>query len=175
MRLAPVALAAALALAAAGCASNEAPAASGAAPTADSPASASAPAPDEPTAASPEAGTDEATAESPAPEAVAAAGAWIDRAGYEDDAAGYHAAGDVVLFFNAAWCPTCQQTVRNLDAQGVPPGLTVVSVDFDSSTDLRRQYGVTVQHTFVQVDESGQPLATFTGSLTGDEIAAQTA
>ena len=60
------------------------------------------------------------------------------------------------------------------DADGVPAGLTVVSVDYDSATDLRKQYGVTVQHTFVQVDEAGAELAKFTGSTSGEAIAEQT-
>ena len=107
-------------------------------------------------------------------EAMAEEGAWIDQAAYDADPAKYHAAGDVVLFFNASWCPTCQATVKNLDADGTPAGLTVVSVDFDNADDLRQQYGVTVQHTFVQVDESGTELAKFTGSASGEEIAAST-
>lgn len=104
-----------------------------------------------------------------------AVGAWVDHAAYEADRDAFHAQGDVVLFFNASWCPTCRQTVGSLDKDGVPPGLTVVGVDYDSADALRRQYGVTVQHTFVQVDVAGQRLAKFTGSLTGAEIAEQTA
>ena len=101
-------------------------------------------------------------------------GAWVDQAAYDADAATFHESGDVVLFFNASWCPTCQSTVQSLDADGVPAGLTVVSVDYDSATDLRKQYGVTVQHTFVQVDEAGAELAKFTGSVSGEAIAEQT-
>jgi thioredoxin 1 len=107
--------------------------------------------------------------------AMAKEGAWIDQAAYEADAAAFHEAGDVVLFFNASWCPTCKATVESLDADGVPAGLTVVSVDYDAATDLRKQYGVTVQHTFVQVDERGDQLAKFTGAQSGDAIASQTA
>ena len=107
-------------------------------------------------------------------EAMAKEGAWIDQAAYDADPAKYHAAGDVVLFFNATWCPTCQATVKSLDADGTPAGLTVVSVDYDNANDLRKQYGVTVQHTFVQVDESGTELAKFTGSASGEDIAAST-
>jgi thiol-disulfide isomerase/thioredoxin len=106
--------------------------------------------------------------------AMSTDGAWIDQAAYEADAAAYHEAGDVVLFFNASWCPTCQATVKSLDAEGAPAGLTVVSVDYDNSAELKQQYGVTVQHTFVQVDEAGNELATFTGSTSGDEIASNT-
>lgn len=103
------------------------------------------------------------------------AGAWIDQAAYEANPQQYHDAGDVVLFFNASWCPTCQQTVANLDAEGVPPGLTVVSVDYDSASELKQEYGVTVQHTFVQVDSAGAEQAKFTGALTGEQIASKTA
>lgn len=120
----------------------------------------------EPTAS---AGT--SSAEQPA---TSQAGAWVDRAGYAAEPSTFHRSGDVVLFFTASWCPTCTETVRSLDASGVPAGLTVVSVDFDAATDLRRQYGVTVQHTFVQIDEAGDVLAKFTGALSGEAIAAQT-
>ncbi len=106
-------------------------------------------------------------------EAMAAQGAWIDQATYEADPAKYHAAGDVVLFFSAAWCPTCQASVESLDRDGVPAGLTVVKVDFDSQTELKRTHGVTVQHTYVQVDESGTSLAKWTGSVSGEDIAAK--
>ena len=107
--------------------------------------------------------------------AMAQEGAWIDQAAYEADPATFHEAGDVVLFFNASWCPTCKATVESLDSAGVPAGLTVVSVDYDAATDLKKQYGVTVQHTFVQVDEQGNQLAKFSGAPSGEAIASQTA
>ena len=102
-------------------------------------------------------------------------GDWITLAEYDKAPQMYHAAGDVVLFFNATWCPTCQETVKNLDADGTPAGLTVVSVDYDSNQDLRQKYGVTVQHTFVVVSEDGQKQKVFTGPLTGEKIAEQAA
>ena len=105
---------------------------------------------------------------------TASSGAWIDQATYEANPQRYHDAGNVVLFFNAAWCPTCREAVANLDANGVPAGLTVVSVDYDSASQLKREYGVTVQHTFVQVDSSGAQQTKFTGALTGEQIASKT-
>ena len=106
--------------------------------------------------------------------AMAKEGAWIDQAAYEADPAKFHEAGDVVLFFNASWCPTCKATVESLDSAGVPAGLTVVSVDYDAATDLKKRYGVTVQHTFVQVDGQGNQLAKFSGAPSGEAIASQT-
>lgn len=82
--------------------------------------------------------------------------------------------GDVVLFFNASWCPTCQEAQRNLEASGVPEGLTVVKVDYDSSSDLKQKYGVTIQHTFVQIDKDGNEIAQWNGSSSGAEIASET-
>lgn len=105
---------------------------------------------------------------------AATTGNWIDQATYEANPQKYHDAGNVVLFFNASWCPTCREAVSNLDADGVPAGLTVVSVDYDSASQLKREYGVTVQHTFVQVDPSGAQQTKFTGAVSGEQIASKT-
>ena len=69
---------------------------------------------------------------------------------------------------------SCQASIKSLDQDGVPAGLTVVKVDFDTAAELRKEYGVTVQHTYVQVDESGEQLAKWTGSVSGSDIADQT-
>ncbi len=103
-----------------------------------------------------------------------ASGAYVDWSTYAADPARF-AQGEVVLFFHAPWCPSCRATEESLDADGVPDGLTVVKVDFDTATDLRRRYGVTVQHTFVQIDGAQEELTTWTGSLSGADIAAQLA
>ena len=105
-------------------------------------------------------------------ESMSSPGAWIDWADYDADRAAY-AASDVVLFFHADWCPDCRATGESLDSEGVPDGLTVVKVDFDEATELRREYGVTVQHTFVHVDDEGTALSTWTGSGSGADIAAE--
>lgn len=102
-------------------------------------------------------------------------GAYIDLATYEGDKAAFDQ-GDVVLFFNADWCSTCKEARDNLtgpDAD-IPDGLAIVAVDYDSSDELKRQYGITVQHTFVQVDAEGNELAKWNGSVTADEIKQQT-
>lgn len=124
------------------------------------------PAPSSPAASS--------TAPSPKTEAVAAAGGWITWEDYQQDPAKY-AGTDVVLFFNASWCPTCQNTVKSLDAAKAdfPSGLTVVSVDYDTATDLKKQYGVTTQHTFVQIDPDGAEVQKWSGTESVDAIQAK--
>lgn len=107
--------------------------------------------------------------------APAGAGAYIDFADYEGNKAAYDST-DVVLFFNAAWCSTCKVARDNIesDLSAIPSDLTIVLVDFDSAQDLRKKYGVTVQHTFVQVDPAGNELAKWASSLTTEEIAKNT-
>jgi thiol-disulfide isomerase/thioredoxin len=86
---------------------------------------------------------------------------------------GERADSTVVLFFHADWCPSCRATDESLTTDGVPDGLTVVKVDYDTETGFRQRYGVTTQHTFVHVDGSGTELAKWTGSASGADIAAQ--
>lgn len=109
-------------------------------------------------------------------EAASATGAYITLAEYEGSKDMY-AGSDVVLFFAADWCPTCQEATANLEADpaAIPAGLAIVRVDYDNSDELKRKYGVTVQHTFVQVDADGNEVAKWNGSVTADQIAKQTA
>jgi thioredoxin 1 len=130
----------------------------------------------DPVSASP--APDESTtsgARTPKPTATASVipGSYIGYADYRRDAATFDREGDVVLFFHAGWCPTCQAAEANLTSQPVPDGLTIVKTDFDTMTELRQRYGVTVQHTFVQIDADGEQLAKWSGSTTAEEIADQ--
>ncbi len=71
------------------------------------------------------------------------------------------AAGTPVLFFHAPWCPQCRALDADIVARGVPAGVTILKVDYDTSQALRERYGVTLQTTVVAVDESGGATATF--------------
>ena len=109
----------------------------------------------------------------PASGAATPVGAYLSKAEYTEQAAS-RAGTKVVYFFHARWCPTCRATEEAIARDGIPDGLTVVKVDFDSEADLRKKYGVTTQHTFVQVDASGAEVAKWTGSRGGAEILAKT-
>jgi|LULW01.1.fsa_nt_gb thiol-disulfide isomerase/thioredoxin len=93
---------------------------------------------------------------------------------WQADPAAY-ADSDVVLYFHATWCHNCQATDASLEADGVPAGLTLVKIDYDERTDLRQEYGVTVQHTFVKVDDAGVRRDIWSGTTTGADIAARAA
>lgn len=105
---------------------------------------------------------------------AATAGQYITYGTYEN-AADEFSNTDVVLFFNAAWCSTCKVARDNFEAslEQIPIELTIVVVDFDTATELRKLYGVTVQHTFVQIDASGEAITKWSGSTTIDEIVEQ--
>lgn len=93
---------------------------------------------------------------------------------YEADKETYHE-GDVVLFLNASWCSTCARPLASLseNPEEIPEGLTVVSVDFDQETDLKKQYGITTQHTFVQINEDGTEVTRWSGSRDISDIASK--
>ncbi len=72
-----------------------------------------------------------------------------------------------VLFFNASWCPDCRAAredfIENSDRL---TGVNLVIVDYDNSDELQATYGVTYQHTFVQIDETGKALTSWNGGAT---------
>jgi thiol-disulfide isomerase/thioredoxin len=125
-------------------------------------------------------------ASSPTPDAPAAeapsntedasesAGNYITFGTYETSSADFSDT-NVVLFFNAAWCSTCKVARDNFEASvdQIPVDLTIVVVDFDTAIDLRKLYGVTVQHTFVQIDASGKAIGKWSGSTSINEIVEQ--
>ncbi len=83
--------------------------------------------------------------------------------------------GDVVLFFKASWCPSCRALDGNIKANlgAIPAGLTILEVDYDNSAAMKQQYGVTSQHTLVQVDASGKLIKKWSGGSTLASVVAQ--
>ncbi len=78
----------------------------------------------------------------------------------------------VVIFFNASWCSTCQAAVKDINSNlsKIDPKLILLSADYDKETSLKQKYGVTFQHTFVEVDENGNLIKKTFGLSTVDKI-----
>ncbi len=82
--------------------------------------------------------------------------------------------GDVVIFFHATWCPSCRSADKNLSSEEIPEGLTILKADYDENTELRQKYGLTSQHSFVQVDAEGTMIKKWLGSSNAAQVATQT-
>lgn len=66
-----------------------------------------------------------------------------------------------LLFFHAPWCPQCRALERSIQDKGVPSGVTIFKIDYDSNQALRQKYGVTIQTTVVKVDGEGSRADSF--------------
>ncbi len=69
-----------------------------------------------------------------------------------------------VLLFYATWCPSCKALKEELQARaGDLEGINLLIVDYDNSDDLQKKYGVSYQHTFVQIDAMGTAVTKWNG------------
>lgn len=90
---------------------------------------------------------------------------------YQDGVLEQHADNKRVLFFYANWCPTCipvDKVFMNQESQ-IPEGISVIRINYnDTETDkeekdLAKKYGITYQHTFVQIDSDGNEVTKWNG------------
>ena len=77
-----------------------------------------------------------------------------------------------VLFFHASWCPSCRVLNKDIEKNidQIPEGVTIFKVDYDSNGDLRSEYGINYQHSFVLVDEELNGVAKWAGSSNLQEV-----
>ena len=66
-----------------------------------------------------------------------------------------------LLFFHAPWCPQCRALEADIKQRGVPDGITIIKVDYDTNQTLRQKYGVTLQTTIVKIDKIGELIDKF--------------
>lgn len=73
--------------------------------------------------------------------------------------------GDVVLFFHASWCPSCRSLNSDIEnnTSSIPERVSILKVDYDKETELKKKYGITYQHTLVQVDKDGNLIKKWSG------------
>ena len=84
---------------------------------------------------------------------------------YSPDRLALAETGDVVLFFHAKWCPSCRALNNDIEKNlsSIPVGVTILKTDYDDEVELKRKYGVTTQHTLVQVDRDGNLIKKWSG------------
>lgn len=76
--------------------------------------------------------------------------------------------GETILFFHASWCPTCRAFDKEATAYtgAVPEGLTILKIDYDSAKELRKEYRVIRQHTFIALNADATERKRFAGVTT---------
>jgi len=57
-----------------------------------------------------------------------------------------------------------------MSQSSLPDSVNIIRVDFDTETELNKQYDVTTKHTFVLIDANGNMIAKEMGLNTTDEI-----
>lgn len=77
-----------------------------------------------------------------------------------------------VIFFAASWCPSCRSLDNNIseNIDSIPSNMSIFKADYDAEEELKREYGVTTQHTLVQVDMDGNLIKKWSGSFSLDDI-----
>lgn len=83
--------------------------------------------------------------------------------------------GDVVVFFHASWCPSCRGLDADIQANmgSIPENVTILKADYDKETELKKKYGVTSQHTLVQVDKDGNMIKKWSGGSSLSSVLSQ--
>jgi len=82
---------------------------------------------------------------------------------------------DIVLFFKADWCPSCRILDEDIKSKlsGIPEDVVLLELDYDEETELKKKYGVTTQHTMVQVDIEGELIKKWSGGNRLEDIVSQ--
>lgn len=76
-----------------------------------------------------------------------------------------------VLFFYASWCPTCKPADASFtqNVSKIPEDVTLIRVNYNDpetdqeEKDLAKKYGITYQHTFVQIDSIEKEVTKWNG------------
>ncbi|NED95814.1 thioredoxin family protein [Phytoactinopolyspora alkaliphila] len=153
-------LAMSLGLALSSCAGDDAPPSTESVATAESPAETEEPMDDEPTDDEPAA--DESMDDQPTDESADDTADGVYRA-YSDEAVAEAGYPTTILFFHASWCPECRAFEQAIEDSEIPAGVQILKVDYDSATELKQRYDVTMQTTFVRVDDGGEAQGTWVG------------
>lgn len=93
---------------------------------------------------------------------------------YDADTIAQSDAEHILLFFHATWCPSCKALDADIvaNADSIPAGVEIYKVDYDTSTALKRQYGVTTQHSIIEITASGEALSSISHPLTLEGVLA---
>lgn len=61
---------------------------------------------------------------------------------------------NIVLFFHANWCSTCQAFEKKVLSEKIPEDILILKIDFDTENELRKKYNILTQTSFVLIDSN---------------------
>ena len=99
-------------------------------------------------------------ADEPAAEPELSAGVYRP---YSPDAVADAGFDTTIIFFHASWCPECRAFEQSIEGSEIPDGVQILKADYDTESELKQRYDVTIQTTFVRVDGNGNELASWVG------------
>lgn len=71
---------------------------------------------------------------------------------YDDQLLASLTGSQILLFFHADWCPTCQNFDKQIRAATLPKNVVILKVNYDTADVLKKKYSVLSQSTWIQVD-----------------------
>ena len=74
-----------------------------------------------------------------------------------------NSASQRVLFFYADWCPSCRSADAILQKAQLPENVIIYKVNYDQAAELKAQYGIMIQDTFVLVNAKGEKITQWIG------------
>lgn len=85
------------------------------------------------------------------------------------------ASGNIVLFFYASWSPASIATNKDITDKRdmLTKDITILRVNYDDADDMKQQYGITEQQTYVQVTNTGELIKKWRGANTVEDILKQ--
>ncbi len=112
------------------------------------------------------------TAETPAPADTMKADTGMFEEYSETKFAELKGSAPVALFFHADWCSTCLGIEKEIEGNlaMLPAGTTILQVNYDKETALKKEYGVTMQSVLVFLDDHGHEISRLQGESTFDQI-----
>lgn len=93
---------------------------------------------------------------------------------YDADMVASNDAEHTLLFFHAAWCPSCRALDADIaqHAGTIPENVVIYKVDYDTATDLKRKYGITTQHSLIEIDSNGEAVGSISHPRTLKDVLA---
>jgi len=71
----------------------------------------------------------------------------------------------VALFFYASWCPGCRKLDKEINENlNDLEGATILKINYDAESSLKKEYQIRTQHTVVFLDANGEVVDTKVGS-----------